>query len=117
LTNADLAELEKLHEKLEAHYRDNDPHAYVQHRRYYHEFIQEKTGNPVLSRIVSALRGRIQLHRFRQIYRPSRLDGSMDKHRGLMEGKLLIDATCTPADITFPTDLKILNAAREKRER
>ena len=32
------------------------------------------------------------------------------------QGKLLIDATCTPADITFPTDLKILNAAREKSE-
>jgi hypothetical protein len=33
------------------------------------------------------------------------------------QGKLLIDATCTPADITFPTDLKILNEAREKSER
>lgn len=32
------------------------------------------------------------------------------------QGKLLIDATCTPADITFPTDLKILNTAREKSE-
>lgn len=31
--------------------------------------------------------------------------------------KLLIDATCTPADITFPTDLKILNEAREKVRR
>ncbi len=85
LTNADLAELEKLHEKLEDHYRDNDPHAYVQHNKDYHEFIQEKTGNPVLSRIVSDLRGRIQLHRFRQIYRPGRLDRSIDEHRGLME--------------------------------
>ena len=32
------------------------------------------------------------------------------------KGKLVIDATCTPADITFPTDLKILNTAREKTE-
>lgn len=32
------------------------------------------------------------------------------------KGKLLVDATCTPADITFPTDLKILNTAREKSE-
>ncbi len=32
-------------------------------------------------------------------------------------GKLLIDATCTPADITYPTDLKLLNDAREKTER
>lgn len=33
------------------------------------------------------------------------------------KGKLLIDATCTPADITYPTDLKLLNEAREKTER
>ena len=31
-------------------------------------------------------------------------------------GKLLVDATCTPADITYPTDLKLLNDARQKTE-
>ena len=31
-------------------------------------------------------------------------------------GKLLIDASVTPADITYPTDLKLRNAAREKAE-
>lgn len=31
-------------------------------------------------------------------------------------GKLLIDASCTPADITYPTDLKLLGEAREKTE-
>jgi hypothetical protein len=32
-------------------------------------------------------------------------------------GTLTIDASCTPADITYPTDLKLLNEAREKTER
>ncbi len=32
------------------------------------------------------------------------------------KGKLLMDATCTPADITYPTDVKLLNEAREKTE-
>ena len=32
------------------------------------------------------------------------------------KGQLLVDATCVPADITYPTDLKLLNAAREKTE-
>jgi len=32
------------------------------------------------------------------------------------EGKLITDATCTPADITYPTDLSLLNEAREKSE-
>ena len=30
---------------------------------------------------------------------------------------LTIDASCTPADITYPTDLKLLNEARESTER
>jgi transposase, IS5 family len=33
------------------------------------------------------------------------------------KGKLLLDASCTPADITYPTDLKLLNEAREKTEK
>ena len=32
-------------------------------------------------------------------------------------GTLTIDTSCTPADITFPTDLKLLNEARESTER
>ena len=31
-------------------------------------------------------------------------------------GKLLIDATCAPADIRYPTDLSLLNEGREKLE-
>ena len=31
-------------------------------------------------------------------------------------GRLILDATCTPADITYPTDSKLLNEAREKSE-
>ena len=33
------------------------------------------------------------------------------------KGKLLLDATCTPADIKYPTDLSLLNEAREKTEK
>ena len=32
-------------------------------------------------------------------------------------GTLTIDATCTPADIPYPTDSKLLNEARESTER
>ena len=31
-------------------------------------------------------------------------------------GQLLVDATCTPADIPYPTDVSLLNEAREKSE-
>jgi len=32
------------------------------------------------------------------------------------KGKLILDATCAPADIRFPTDLSLLNEARENME-
>ena len=32
------------------------------------------------------------------------------------KGKLIVDATCAPADIAYPTDLGLLNNAREKSE-
>jgi hypothetical protein len=33
------------------------------------------------------------------------------------KGTLIVDATCTPADIRFPTDVSLLNEAREKLEK
>jgi len=33
-----------------------------------------------------------------------------------LKGQLLVDATCVPADIKYPTDLHLLNDAREKTE-
>src|SRR5699024_7010455 len=32
------------------------------------------------------------------------------------QGQLMMDATCSPADIAYPTDLRLLNQAREKLE-
>jgi hypothetical protein len=33
------------------------------------------------------------------------------------QGKLILDATCAPADISYPTDLKLLNQARVQTEK
>lgn len=33
------------------------------------------------------------------------------------QGKLIFDATCTPADIAYPTDINLLNQAREQTEK
>jgi hypothetical protein len=43
--------------------------------------------------------------------------GSSCQEEPSNKGKLLMDATCAPADISFPTDLKLLNVAREKSEK
>ena len=42
---------------------------------------------------------------------------STDKETPANQGKLLLDATCAPADIAYPTDLSLLNEAREKLEK
>jgi IS5 family transposase len=39
-----------------------------------------------------------------------------DWPKGKNWGTLTIDASCTPAEITYPTDLKLLNEARESTE-
>jgi len=39
-----------------------------------------------------------------------------DKDLPSNKGKLIVDATCTPADVAYPTDLNLLNEAREKTE-
>lgn len=41
---------------------------------------------------------------------------SIPTDEGQNKGKLLLDATCAPADISYPTDLGLLNEAREKLE-
>ena len=43
-------------------------------------------------------------------------ESSDEDDRPSHHGKLIVDATCTPADITYPTDLNLLNDAREKTE-
>ena len=47
---------------------------------------------------------------------PDRVDGQGDDEPLSPKGQLLVDATCVPADITSPTDLKLLNDAREQTE-
>jgi hypothetical protein len=44
---------------------------------------------------------------------PERKDSSFEIYRK-NQGKLILDATCAPADIRYPTDLSLLNEAREK---
>ena len=43
--------------------------------------------------------------------------GKKSKGKTKNKGKLIIDATCAPADIRYPTDLSLLNEAREKTEK
>jgi transposase, IS5 family len=46
----------------------------------------------------------------------SQSDEPVDYDHSSHKGKLIVDATCTPADVAYPTDLNLLNTAREKSE-
>ena len=43
-------------------------------------------------------------------------DDDNDKPGSSNKGKLIVDATCAPEDINYPTDIKLLNKAREHSE-
>ncbi len=43
-------------------------------------------------------------------------DDDSDSSGGSNKGKLIVDATCAPADIRYPTDISLVNEAREKSE-
>lgn len=42
--------------------------------------------------------------------------GEEEINEEINQGKLKLDATCIPADIKYPTDLGLLNEAREQTE-
>jgi hypothetical protein len=73
------------------HFRERFSEAH--HRRINEKLIEESTGSE-----------------------PSTEDDDNDGEPPANSGKLLVDASCTPADIKYPTDLGLLNEAREKTE-
>lgn len=49
--------------------------------------------------------------------KPEKKKDSDGKNESLNRGKLIVDATCAPADISYPTDLGLLNGARVHTEK
>lgn len=49
--------------------------------------------------------------------KPEKKKDSDDKNESVNHGQLIIDATCAPADISYPTDLGLLNKARVHTEK
>lgn len=43
-------------------------------------------------------------------------EGPETTNKPTHKGKLLLDATCAPADVRYPTDLSLLNESREKQK-
>jgi len=90
-------------------YRDDepfDPSMFVHFRKRISKEMIDQANEQVVAKALS------EKQKAEKEYDDTDPPGPAPKNKG----KLLLDATCAPADITFPTDLKILNSAREKSE-
>ena len=76
-----LRRLDDLYRKLEQHCQAEDREKYMAVNHSFHSMVQELAGNSVLSEVIDALRQKILLYRYRQIYQPNRLKESMQEHR------------------------------------
>lgn len=59
----------------------------------------------------------IQKHRHQRLATLSSSDNGLSRGGRTNQGSLLIDATCVPADVRYPTDLSLLNEARGTTEK
>jgi len=85
ISESDLVKLEKLHEKLEKHYKANQHEKYLDVNQKFHTMLQEMAGNKVLNDVVNGLRQKIVLYRYRQLYQADRFEASIREHRAIMD--------------------------------
>jgi DNA-binding GntR family transcriptional regulator len=83
MNDAGMKRLDDLYRKLESHCQAQDREKYMAVNHRFHTLVQELAGNKVLSEVISGLRQKILLYRYRQIYQPNRLGESMQEHRNL----------------------------------
>lgn len=86
LTDAQLAELEAMHARLEDAAAAGDIDAYYEQNFAFHQALQDYSANRWLQRITSDLRRILRLARHHQLTNPGRLRGSLEEHRRIMEG-------------------------------
>lgn len=84
-TEADLAELEAVHERLETLAAAEDLNGYYDENDRFHERVQTLTGNRWLKRVTTDLRRILRLACHAQLKRPGRLQASLAEHRDLMD--------------------------------
>jgi IS5 family transposase len=84
--------------------------------------VSEKSGNAVSATSGGDLQQASDVPTGKQTEQPVQTSGAVDKimiqpeNESLHKGQLIIDATACPQDIRFPTDLDLLNDAREKSQ-
>lgn len=87
--------------------------------QYFAGYTEFRPGQPFAPSLMVEFRKRIDMAEIQKIIdevdEESRKDNPTS-NGGRNRGTLMIDATCEPADIRYPTDLGLLNEGREKLE-
>lgn len=84
LDETQLAELEGLHEQLEAEAAAGDIDAYYETNFVFHKAVEDLSGNRCLQRVITDLRKVLRLARHAQLTLPGRLQQSLQEHRRIM---------------------------------
>lgn len=91
-TDADIAALKQLHDKLERHAAARNVDGYYQANHEFHSRIQALAANRWLDRATGDLRRFVRLLRGRQLNWPGRIDASINEHRVLLDAIVQRDA-------------------------
>jgi DNA-binding GntR family transcriptional regulator len=91
-SDADIAELRRLHDELERHAAAHDIDGYYRANHQFHSRVQALAANRWLDRATGDLRRFMRLLRGRQLNLPGRIDESIHEHRVLINAFAQRDA-------------------------
>lgn len=91
-SDADIAELTRLHGALELHAGNHDRDGYYAANHLFHQHVQAVAANRWLQRVTGDLRQFMRLWRGRQLALPGRIDASINEHRVLLDALRQRDA-------------------------
>ena len=91
-SDADIAELQRLHAELERHAAAQDVDGYYRANHGFHSRVQALADNRWLDRATGDLRKFLRLLRGRQLNLPGRIDASINEHRVLIDAFAQRDA-------------------------
>jgi DNA-binding GntR family transcriptional regulator len=108
-SDAEIAAVEKFHERMLRHYREHDLSSYFQFNQRIHEAIMQAAGNPVLVNMYGTLSVRIRRARYMANLSQARWDQAVAEHEEILDalkardgerlGRLLRDHLLHKADV------------------
>ena len=91
MSDADLRELQRMHDELERTAGVHDVDGYYKANHLFHSFVQRVANNRWLDRVTADLRKFVRMLRGRQLVLPGRIEASINEHRVLIAAMLARD--------------------------